>query len=418
MSDKPRLLVLTSTLPRFVGDPEPGFVLHLSQALSDQFDVTLLAPMGAGAARHEYIDEVEIHRYRYLPLHRWETLAYPGGIMPRLRSNPLRWLQVPFLIFGLILTIRRLHSERAFDIIHCHWVVPQGLAALLALRAKIRPPIVMTSHGGDLYTLSKGLTHSLLRWVLPRATAITVVSDPLAEVARKLGGENLQRLAMIPMGVATDRFDVSHRKPHWASDLGLHRPVALFVGRLAEKKGVCHLLDALLLEPLSGLEFNLAIVGDGPLRKQLERQAARLGLQDKVHFLGPLSYEHMPVYMASADLLVAPSVNASDGDCEGLPTVILEAMASGTAVLTTPVGGITQAVTDQETGRLVPERDSPALARALADLLSDPTERGRLAANGRRRVQDYSWEHIGNRHAQVLLEAMANSNHERSHVEQ
>ena len=103
-----QVLVLTSTLPRFADDPEPGFVLHLSKALTKFFDVTVLAPMGECAEPEEQVGDLRICRYRYAPFRAWETLAYPGGIMPRLRSEPWRWIQVPMLMFGLWRAIWRM----------------------------------------------------------------------------------------------------------------------------------------------------------------------------------------------------------------------------------------------------------------------------------------------------------------------
>ncbi len=406
---QPRLLVLTSTLPRFVGDPEPAFVLHLAEALSDRFQVTLLAPMDPDASEYERIGGVTIHRYRYAPLRSWETLAYPRGIMPRLRSQPWRWLQVPLLIAGLTQAIRSLHRTHDFDLVHCHWVIPQGLAALLALPRAGRPPLVVTSHGGDLHTLAHGPARPLLRRVLRDAAGITVVSIPLLGIVSDLTGGDPGNLAMIPMGVDIERFAQVRPAPSWAEDHGLRRPVILFVGRLAEKKGVSYLLDAVGHPALAGLDYSVAIIGDGPLRAELERRCRTQGLQDRVRFLGPWSYARIPEAMASADLLVAPSVRASDGDCEGLPTVILEAMASGLAVVSTPVGGITQVIRDRETGRLVPERDSAALAQALTGLLRDPAERRHLARNGRVCVQEFDWRHIADRYAAVLDQAAAST---------
>jgi len=406
MPEKAKLLVLTSTLPRFEGDPEPSFVLHLAQALSERFEVTLLAPMGPQARTWEKCQDVEIHRYRYAPFRRWETLAYPGGIMPRLRAEPWRWLQVPLLMAGLWRAIRRLQHTHRFDIIHCHWLIPQGLAAVLALNRRRRPPLVVTSHGGDIYTLMKWPTRHLLRWVLKRSTAVTVVSDRLLEMVRGFAGKHAGKVTMIPMGVATESFNRQQRAPDWAEQLNLQEPVVLFVGRLAEKKGLTYLLDALVQPTLRDKEFTLAIVGDGPLRADLEHQTQELELGDKVRFLGPLAYARLPRCFASADLVAAPSIHASDGDCEGLPTVILEAMASGTAVVSTPVGGITQVIRDGETGRLVPERDAESLAVALAELLNAPSRRKRLADHGLHAVQDFSWKRIGNRYAEVLSHAM------------
>ena len=104
---KPRLLVTTSTLPRFEDDPEPRFVVDLARALADRFEITVLAPSFPGAAPRARLFGVDVIRYRYAPVKRWERLAYPGGIMSRLRADPLNWLLVPGMIIGQAIALRR-----------------------------------------------------------------------------------------------------------------------------------------------------------------------------------------------------------------------------------------------------------------------------------------------------------------------
>jgi glycosyltransferase involved in cell wall biosynthesis len=401
MHERPNLLVLTSTLPRFADDPEPGFVLNLSKALTADFDITVLAPMGEGAPIEETVDGLSIIRYRYAPFRSWETLAYPGGIMPRLRQQPWRWAQVPMLMLGLIAAVRRLHGQRQFDLIHAHWLVPQGLAVLCALPDARRPPMVVTSHGGDLHILGHSPAAGLIRWVLQRSSALTTVSPLLADEAKALLGHEPPNLAVIPMGVDVEKFSKKRMTTRSCSRQDGEVRL-LFVGRLAEKKGVRFLLEALATRTLSQKPVRLQVAGDGPLRQDLEQQARYLKVDHRVEFLGGVPYRQVSELMTAADILVVPSVEAADGDSEGLPTVILEGMAAHLVVVTTPVGGIRQAIDDQCTGRLVPPADAAALAEVLAGLLESPAERQRLAANAFEAVQAYDWKQIAQRYAELL----------------
>ena len=99
--EKPRLLVTASTFPRWKGDTEPRFVLDLCKKLTAYFDVTVLVPAAPGAARKEMLEGVSVIRYHYFPVHKWETLCYPGAIVPRIREKKVRVLLVPFLFFAL-----------------------------------------------------------------------------------------------------------------------------------------------------------------------------------------------------------------------------------------------------------------------------------------------------------------------------
>lgn len=410
MKKQKKLLVLTSTLPRFEDDPEPGFVLHLSAALQAHFDVSILAPMGEGAEESAMLSGVPIKRYRYAPFRAWETLAYPGGIMPRLRKDCWRWVQVPMLLYGLLRAIRRAHQQEGYDLIHAHWLIPQGVAALAALPAGQRPPLVLTSHGGDLHTLAHSRVAFLLRWVLSRAQGLTTVSPALESLAKDLQASPIENAAVIPMGVDVEKFqDVTARVAKASSNDGLMR--FLFVGRLAEKKGVRFLLDALTVAPLNGRQLEVQIAGDGPLLEGLKAQAERLNLLNKVRFLGAVPYREVAQLMAAADVVVVPSVEAADGDCDGLPTVMLEAMASRRLVIGTPVGGITQVLKDGVTGRLVPSQDSQALAQAMLDCIDQPDTREGMVSEAYRVVQDYDWKVIAARYAAVLNRALAVDEH-------
>ncbi len=406
--DRPRLLVITSTLPRFAGDPEPRFVLDLARALQVWFYVTILAPGDPAALEKEMFEGVPVVRYRYAPFRSWESLAYPGGIMPRLRRHPWQWLQVPLLFSGLVKAIRNLNRQERFDCIHCHWLVPQALAALVALPAQRRPPVVATSHGGDFHTLARGPKRALLTYVLDRVNAVTVVSEPLAQYVTKELGRSCP--AVISMGVDLELFRQECRDESWPESVGLKRPLILFVGRLAEKKGVAHLLDAMANPALVGLDAHLAVVGDGPLRLSLEKKALTLGLHSRVKFLGAMTHRDLPRYYASAEIVVVPSVVAADGDCEGLPTVILEAMASGTAVVATRVGGIPQIIQDGTTGRLMRPGDPTRLADLLKTLLQDKDQRHRLAANALEFVQTLGWNNIGRAYADVIQDSIGQRN--------
>jgi glycosyltransferase involved in cell wall biosynthesis len=399
--------VLTSTLPRFVGDPEPRFVLDLAREQQKTFDVTLLAPAAPEAALEEHLEGVRVVRYRYAPSRSLETLAYPGAILPRLRKSPAHWLLVPLLLWGQYRAAARLLRRERYDCIHAHWLLPQGIVAS-RLSRRFAVPYVVTSHGGDIFGLDKPLAVGLKRAVLQGAQRITVVSRAIRDhIAsdRRLGTGG-EQLTVIPMGVDLTAFQPAKADPDWTRLLGLTRPVILFVGRLAEKKGVTFLLRALAQEPLRSTAACVAIIGDGPLKKELERESAELGIAPRVHFLGALNHGQLAVAYASADIFCLPSVIAGGGDREGLPVVLCEAAASALPAVSTRVSGIGEIVQEGSTGLLVPERDAASLSHALARLVQDAGERRRFAAASRERAEFFGWERIGERFRDVLDSAI------------
>lgn len=171
-------------------------------------------------------------------------------------------------------------------------------------------------------------------------------------------------------GVDLDRFQ--------PDDTPVEPGTILHVGRLVEKKGARVLIDA--MTKIAGAR--LVIIGDGPLRAALTRQAQELG--DRVRFLGSLSSDEVAKWMRRASVLAAPSLTARDGDAEGLPNVVVEAAASGLPVVATIHSGIPEAVEDGTTGFLVPENNAEALAARLAELLGSKALRSEMGAAGRR----------------------------------
>jgi len=400
-----RILVLTSTFPRWPGDREPPFVFELCQRLAALHEVLVLAPHCSGAAREERMGErLSVRRFRYAP-QRLESLAYEGGILEKLRRARWRWLLVPlFLVCQLMVAVRAVRRYRP-DVIHAHWIVPQGIVgviASLAARAGRRPALVCTSHGADLFAL-RGLAAMLLKGCVARhAAALTVVSGAMKARATELGARP-EKVRVMPMGVdAQQRF-----APHPAGMRA--RSELLFVGRLVRKKGVGHLLEALALVKSSLPEASLTIVGSGPLEDELRRQARSLGLAECVQFAGAVPNDQLAPYYRRAAALVLPSVVTQEGDQEGLGLVIAEALACECPVVASDLPAIRDVVQDGVTGLLAAPADAPSLAGRISQVLRDPARARELARNGRALVLErFDWPNVGRGYEALLASAAAN----------
>jgi glycosyltransferase involved in cell wall biosynthesis len=399
-----RVLVLASTFPRWVGDTEPPFVYNLSRRLADRFDITVLAPHAPGARKRETMDGVRVHRFSYFWPSKLQKLAY-GGMLPNLRRNRWLWGQVPFFLAAEFFAAWRLVRHEDVDVIHAHWVVPQGLVAS-ALSLITGKPVVVTAHGGDVYGAKGGLKDALKRWALRRTTRITAVSRDLASSIDRLMGEPT-RVDVISMGVDTERFQPRPADPGLRKSLG-GGPIILFVGRLAEKKGVRYLLAAMPGVLSEAPDATLVIVGDGPLRGELELQAGELSITHRVRFLGAKPPEELPAYYNAADVFAGPSIVAEGGDTESFGLVFAEAMACGCPVVASDVGGISDLVRNEETGLLVPQKDPAALALAICRVLADETLRARLTRAALTQITDsFSQESVGEKYDAVLQGAAA-----------
>lgn len=402
---KPHILVTTTTLPRWENDPEPRFVLDLSRRLLDEFDVTILAPAAPGAKMDETLDGVPVSRYRYAPFRFMERLAYPGSITAILQKHPHYWPLAPALFLGLWAKMRHTLATRDIACVHAHWAIPQGFIQGAFFSRPQDPPYLLTSHGGDTYTAFRAAwKRRMIRRAIERSSAMTVVSRALEMTIRQEFGDALdgRPLHIAPMGASLERFHPGLRQPDWPAQHGLTRPLLLFVGRLAEKKGVTYLLHAMASPRIRQTSASLAVIGDGPLRAELEAEAAALNLTDRVRFLGSFDHRQLPAAYASADMFCAPFIIAKDGDREGLPTVLSEAGASGLPCVASDVGGVAEILMDRQTGLVVPQKDVAALIDALAALIDDEPARRRLGEEALRHVRQFGWDAIGARYAQIL----------------
>lgn len=392
---KPALLVLTSTFPRWAGDHEPPFVFELARRLTAHFEVTVLAPHARGAKHLEMMDGVRVERFRYAPA-ALERLAYDGGIPTRLRRQPWLAVLVPLFILGQLIHARRLVRRLQPQAIHAHWLLPQGLVAVLGVAAgRRRPRLLVTAHGADLHGLNTGPARWIKRLVLRRADVISVVSGSLASHITPLI-TTPGKLHVAPMGVDLMQTFVPASEKSRGQTL-------VFAGRLVEKKGLAQLLDALPMILSHRPDCRLLVAGDGPLRATLEARAQRLDVAAHVVFQGRYRNDELPGIFGQADVGVFPFQIAAGGDQEGLGLVTVEAMGCGLPVVVGDVPAVHDVVAHEHNGLIVPAGDSTALAAQILRLLDDPALATRLAITAREEAMArFDWQVVTDRYAQLL----------------
>ncbi len=386
---RPRLLILASTFPGRADDGTPAFVRDLALEEAADFETLVIVPAVPGAPAAERVGTFEVRRFRFF-FKRWEDLA-EGAILENLRSRPSRWLQVaPFLAAEWI-AIRRHARQFRPDVMHVHWIIPQGLAAL---GVASRVPMLLTTLGGDLYGLRSRAMRMLKRSVIRRAARLTAMNEDMRDQLVALGAR-AEDVSVLPMGADLTGIRVA------AAGIEREPGRLLFVGRLVEKKGLEHLLEA--LRAMADVRCTLTVVGDGPLRQRLERQARGL----PVEFTGQLGRLDLAVQYARSAVVVVPSARAASGDQDGLPVALLEAMGLGCAVVASNLPGLNEVVLPGRTGLLVPPGDSIALAGALRQVLSDPAERRRLGEEAQDLAESLSLESVGARYRTLLKELVS-----------
>ncbi|MDL5365242.1 glycosyltransferase [Xanthomonas sp. NCPPB 2654] len=361
---KPTLLVLASTYPRWRDDPEPGFVHELARRLTDRFRVVVLCPHANGALEYETMDSVEIHRYRYAP-QRWETLVNDGGMVSNVQHSPWKALLLPGFFIGQLFAAYRAVRRYRPTVVHAHWLIPQGIVATALSLAGSSSPFLVTSHGGDLYALKSWPFRWIKRAVIRRSARLAVVSEGMLQQVAALGAD-MSKVVVEPMGAdLSGRFVPDPTVPRSRTEI-------LFVGRLVEKKGLRFLIAAMHAIRAAVPGATLTVAGFGPELEMRKEQVRDLELQDAVRFLGAVPQSELPSLYRRAALFVAPFVEATSGDQDGLGLVLIEALGCGCPVLVSAIPAVRRLAETCNGVHTVPPGSTAALADAISRLVRSP----------------------------------------------
>ncbi len=381
-----KVLVLTSTFPRWKNDTTPTFVYELSNRLGQTNKMTILAPHAHKAKFHEKMENLDVYRFQYFFPNSIQKVAYGAGIIPNVKSSFLAKIQLPFFLFAEMVYSNLLVIKTKPDVIHAHWMIPQGFVGAI-LKKLYRKPLIITIHGSDLFPLKNPLFKLMQKFALNQCDICTVNSKATYNetVKRFPGAEN--KLIIRSMGVDTKKL---RKKPKKNQKMKL----ILFVGRLNEQKGVEYLIRAMQKIKKQVKNANLLIIGEGEYKNYLENLAEELNIINSVDFAGALPFESIIYYYNAADVFVLPSVTSKTGT-EGFGLVLLEAMAAAVPVVGTNSGGIPYIIKNRENGLLVKERDESELAGAVIELLKNKKLANKLRKNGLLFVnKHFSWDNV------------------------
>lgn len=266
-------------------------------------------------------------------------------------------------------------AGRPVEHLHAHFAHDPALVAMLASRLT-GTPYTFTAHARDLYQLAPA---ALAERVEGADLVVTCCAQNAQHLATAVPTRQRRPVRVIHHGVRLERFPDGHGTTG-------DTPLIVSVGRLVEKKGFPDLLEACALVKAAGRRFQLRVYGDGPLRAALESQRSRLGLDAEVDFAGEHEQSSVLAALRAADLFALTPYVTADGDRDGIPNVLVEAMATGLPVVSTLAAGVPELVSDGTSGLLAEPRDVVTIAAHLVRLLDDAPERRRLGAAARRAV--------------------------------
>ena len=382
------IVMVTSSYPRFPGDSVGTFMEPIAHGVAARgHDVHIVAPWHPLVRRPRAEGRVHFHFYRYAPHSSLNVFGYAAAMRADVSLKAAAFAAAPLALAAGWRTARRVARTYGATIMHGHWVVPGGVTAALADPGL---PLVVSLHGSDVFVAERlPPARFAARRTFRRAGFVTACSADLASRAARLGADP-SRMAVVAYGVDTVRFrpdPAERRRLRDTLRLSDEHLVIAAAGRLVRKKGFEYLISALRLVD----QAIVAIAGSGTLEQELADAARDLGVADRVRFLGNQTQDEIAALFAGADIIVTPSVRDDAGNVDGLPNVVLEALASGTPLITTEAGGIGAVVERGRTAEVVPERDPAAIAAAVSRL-RDRETRERLGSAARELVtRRFGW---------------------------
>ncbi|MEM7283126.1 MAG: glycosyltransferase [Pseudomonadota bacterium] len=390
-----KVLFVTGVFPRM----SETFVLsQIEHAVKQGFEVAILASEAEG----DTISHPAVEKYDLVSKTRYYGKL--GSWVPK--SMTTRWLKAPStffsvknklallralnpLRFGLsVLSLRRFYLTarfcdfglEQFEVAHGQFGPYGALGAQLKQMGILKGRLLTSFHGYDMSQHLKKVGEQAYSDLFKVGDGFLPISEYWRDRLVHLGCPK-SKIVVQRMGIDTSIYQF-REKGSVANPMGL-----LSIGRLVEKKGIEFAIRALSKVKAQGGDFHYHIVGDGPLKDELTALVEQHGLQNQVSFLGWQSQAQIVEHMVNSDLMITPSVTARDGDKEGIPMVLMEAMASGLPVISTYHSGIPELIEDGVSGRLVPERDIDGLANAILQAIHEPDQSRRYAAAGRKQVE-------------------------------
>jgi len=384
-----RVLMIATSYPKYDGDATAPFIAEIAAGVvAHGCTVRLILPAHREFRHPPVVRGVELIVYCYAPHPALAVWGYAESLHADVKVRRTTLLALPFgIVASLYALVRQILIARP-DVIHAHWLLPNGLPALIASRL-FGIPLVVSMHGSDVSMAERNV---VFRWIAQRifshTRAATACSGDLHRRALALGADP-ETTVVLPYGVTISSFAPEYADRDWVSQrfrVPVQSPLLVAVGRFVHKKGFAVLIHAMIRIREHFPTVRLMLAGYGDLLPAYQRAVEERGLSDVVILPGQLSRDDVARLIASADIYCVPSVHDESGNVDGLPNTLLEGMSAGTAIVASAIAGIPDVLSDGHDALLVPAADEVALADACVRLLGDPPLRNALGIAARQRV--------------------------------
>jgi len=408
-NNKNKLLIFTSSLPRFQGDLYGSFTFDLACEIQKVVGKDRLLAIAADDKRVDPDFEkncaIRILRYPYFFPKSLHSLCYdPGGIAENFRTKWFAKFQLLFFPFFQFFYLFRLLKKEKIDTINSHFFIFQGFVAAIFKRLNPHLTHILTIHAAGLFAV-KGLPfrRMLSKFIMKHSDRVFCVSHFIKDQLDQILGFD-SKAEVLSMGIPWKKLE----KPENLSEAHLNEIGAgektikiLFVGRLVEKKGIFILLDALRQALQTHSNLKLFIIGSGNLIDKVTEKIKEGSLESHVTLLGNQPRQRVYQYYGAMDFLVVPSIFDSKGHTEGFPVVILEALACSLPVIASEISGIGEILENGKNGFLFEPGNSSDLLEKIRLMLREKYFT-KIKGQCRESVKNYDWPMIAARYIDLL----------------
>jgi len=365
-----KICVFTHTFPRFKGDNVAPFMGELAEGLSSGGNkVTVLTPFSNGFKKTSNLS-FKLVKYKYIFPEKLHLLGYSQTLDNDKRLSMVMFLLSPFLyLFGFLALIRLVKKEK-FDVISSHWVVPNGfICSLVSFFTGV--PYTVTIPGSDVYMGSQNFFFKFLVGI-GAMNSDWLISDSKFYIKQLNNlGFKPNNLSIIRYGVNSSKFKIEKKDLNLLNKLGIKRSdkVVMALGRFVEKKGFVYFIDSMpqIIKLFKNVKF--VIVGDGDQKKLFEEKVKKYKIQKSVIFPGMIAFPDLHKFYNLADVFVMPSIKDNSGNIDASPVSMMEAMMCGVPVVATKFAGGEEVIMNNETGFIVPQKNSKLISKFVLKLL-------------------------------------------------
>jgi glycosyltransferase involved in cell wall biosynthesis len=391
-----KILMTTTSFPLFRGHTAGVFIYEQAKSFVNLGqNVTILAPYHSGSKKNQVMEGIKIKRFSYF-FKKHQGLCYGAGVPANLEKGFKYKIQLPMLVLSFF--IKCLLSGRKYDVIYAHWTL-SGLGAVLAGKILRKPVIVMIHHGQENFNKLKILLK------IPIENSDHLVFNSSFTMKKTLKSFIPKSYSVVPPGVDINTFkpiDVSKYSQFFES-FGIKKndKVIFAMGRHIKWKGYNYLIEA--FADIEDKDAVLVLAGSGPETVNLKKLAKNLKIDNRVIFTGNIPNEKTPLFYNRALLFVQPSIVDEQGNTEGLGVVLLEALACGTAVAASEVGGIVDIIKNGENGFLFEQKNVEKLAHILKERIKNNNKDDNLSRKAKSFVlNNYSWHMLTQKNLNLL----------------